>query len=116
MLEVYLERQLDLASGIPGIRYLAELRRPQRRAGIAETGMVHRVEELRAQLEVPAFEERPAFVHREIQVIQAIGAQDVAAGIAERVLRRLGEGSGVKPELREGWAMAWGSPTMLDTG
>ena len=53
---MHFERQLDLASGIPGIRYFAELSRAERHAGIAEARVVHQVEELAAQLHMAAFE------------------------------------------------------------
>src|SRR5438477_10600509 len=91
ILKVHLESQLDLAPGIPGVRYLAELRCAQSRTGIAETGMVHEVEELSTQLHVTGFPKPPPLVKREIQIIERIRAQDVAAGIAEGIQRGLSE-------------------------
>src|SRR5262249_51020905 len=98
--EVHLDRQLDLASGIPRIRYFAELSRAERHTGIAEARVVHQIEELAAQLHMPAFQKRPAFVDGEVQVVQTVGAEDVAAGVAECVERRLSERGGVEPQLR----------------
>src|SRR5437868_6225833 len=99
ILKVHLESQLDLAPGIPGVRYLAELRCAQSRTGIAETGVVHEVEKFCAQFHMTRFPEPPSLVQREIQIIQRIRAQDIAAGIAERVLCRLSECGRVEPAL-----------------
>src|ERR1051325_9291597 len=97
---MYFERQLDLPSGIPGVGYFSELRRAQRHTRIAKTRVIERVEKLAAQLHVAGVLEAPSFIYRKIHVVESIGAQDVAAGIAEGVLWRLRESRGVEPTLR----------------
>src|SRR4051812_34975686 len=61
--EVNFQRQLDLPPRVPSIRYLAELRGPERHARVTEAWMIQRIECFTAQLKVAGFFEAKPFIN-----------------------------------------------------
>src|SRR5437016_3414030 len=94
-----LERHLNLAPSVSGVRYFSELRRSEHDARIAEAGMIQEVEKFTTYFHMPSFEERPALKHRKVDIVETVSTKNVAAGVSKCVLGRDRECGGVEPLL-----------------
>src|SRR5215831_6359582 len=95
-----LRYKLDRSPAVERRGDRAELDSAERLTGVAEVGVIEDVEELAAQFDRAALEERPGFGEREIVIDERTRAQDISPGGADRVERRHSEGRFVEPLRR----------------
>src|SRR5207245_5731759 len=78
------QRQHDAAAAAVGTPLVQEIRRADGRVRNAEVARVGRVVKLRAELQRVAFGDAGILEEAQVEVPDAVGAQDVAAKVAKR--------------------------------